>query len=118
MTESSFRRLLLRFALVPVLGLCLLLSVLGIQIHQISLIRAQDSEATATLLQCDRLLQSMIDEETASANSSSPLEIPCSPPTLPGGFRPLQWRAVHPLVADLEKSLSLQESRVNCQHLW
>src|SRR5271166_2491999 len=64
MTESSFRRLLLRFALVPVLGLCLLLSILGFKIHQISLSRAQASEATATLLQCDRLLQSMIDEET------------------------------------------------------
>ena len=66
MTESSFRRLLLRFALVPVLGLCLLLSILGFKIHQISLSRAQASEATATLLQVDRLLQSMIDEETGT----------------------------------------------------
>jgi PAS domain S-box-containing protein len=64
MTESSFRRLLLRFALVPVVGLCLLLAILGFKIHQISLSREQASEATATLLQCDRLLQSMIDEET------------------------------------------------------
>jgi PAS domain S-box-containing protein len=64
MTESSFRRLLLRFALVPVVGLSLLLAVLGFKIHQISLSRVQGSEATATLLQSDRLLQSMIDEET------------------------------------------------------
>ncbi len=64
MTESSFRRLLLRFALVPILGLSLLLAVLGFKIHQISLTRAQASDSTATLLQCDRLLQSMIDEET------------------------------------------------------
>jgi CHASE3 domain sensor protein len=64
MTESSFRRLLLRFALAPVIGLCLLLAVLGFRIHQISLSRAQASAATATLLPTDRLLQSMIDEET------------------------------------------------------
>jgi PAS domain S-box-containing protein len=64
MTESSFRSLLLRFALVPVVGLGLLLAVLGFKIHQISLNRAQGSQATATLLQSHLLLQSMIDEET------------------------------------------------------
>ncbi len=63
MTESLFRRLLLRFALVPALSLCLFLTVLGLRLHFISISRMQVAEATATLLESDHLLQTMIDEE-------------------------------------------------------
>jgi len=64
MTESSFRRLLLRFALVPLVALCAFVGILGLQIHQITLRRVQASQTTAVLLQTNRLLKSMIDEET------------------------------------------------------
>jgi CHASE3 domain sensor protein len=64
MTESSFRRLLLRFALVPLLALCAFVTILGVQISQIVRRRIQASQATTILLQSDRVLKSMIDEET------------------------------------------------------
>jgi PAS domain S-box-containing protein len=63
MTESLFRRLLLRFALVPALSLCLFLAVLGLRLHQISVSRMQVADATATLLESNHLLQTMIDKE-------------------------------------------------------
>jgi PAS domain S-box-containing protein len=64
MTESSFRRLLLRFALVPLFALCAFVAILGVQISQIARRRIQASQATTILLQSDRVLKSMIDEET------------------------------------------------------
>jgi two-component system, sporulation sensor kinase E len=64
MTESLFRRLLLRFALVPILSLCLFLAVLDYRLHLITVSRVQGSNATAMLLQSDLLLQSVTDQET------------------------------------------------------
>jgi len=64
MTETSFRRLLLRFAFVPILSLCAFLAILGIQLRRIAERRFQAAQATSVLLQSSRLLKSMIDEET------------------------------------------------------
>lgn len=64
MTESSFRRLLLRFALVPIFSLCGFVAVLGFKLHEISARRATGSHATGVILQSDLLLESLIDEET------------------------------------------------------
>jgi PAS domain S-box-containing protein len=64
MTETSFRRLLLRFALVPILSLCAFLTVFGIQLRRIAERRFQAAQATSVLLQSNRLLKSMLDEET------------------------------------------------------
>src|SRR5882757_6944626 len=64
MTESLFRRLLLRFALLPVVSLCIFLSILGVRIHQITVNRAQVSRTTSLVLEMTGLLQSMIDEES------------------------------------------------------
>jgi PAS domain S-box-containing protein len=64
MTESSFRKLLLRFALVPVLALAAFVGLLGLQLHEITVRRAEASRATAILLQSEMLQKSMIDEET------------------------------------------------------
>jgi PAS domain S-box-containing protein len=64
MNESSFRLLLLRFALFPVLCLFLFVAAISFQVHRISEERARASQATSTLLQCDRLLNTLVDEET------------------------------------------------------
>jgi PAS domain S-box-containing protein len=64
MTESLFRRLLLRFSLVPFLSLCLFLAVLGFRLHEITVNRTQITQATRILLQSNRLLQNLIDEES------------------------------------------------------
>jgi PAS domain S-box-containing protein len=64
MTESSFRRLLLRFAYIPILSLCGFLAILGLQIREIALRRIEGSKATTVLLQGDRLQTIIIDEET------------------------------------------------------
>src|ERR1700760_761403 len=64
MTESLFRRLLLRFALLPIVSLCLFLAILGLRIHQINVSRSAGAKNTAILLETSGLLQSMIDEET------------------------------------------------------
>jgi PAS domain S-box-containing protein len=64
MTESSFRRLLLRFALIPLIAICGFLAVLGFQLRQIALRRLAGSQATTVLLQSDRLQKSVTDEET------------------------------------------------------
>ena len=63
-TESSFRRLLLRLALFPILSLCVFLTILGIQLRAIEQRRFAGSQATAVLLESDRLEKSAIDEET------------------------------------------------------
>lgn len=64
MTESSFRLLLLRFALIPILCVCGFLSVLGYQLRQVSARRFEGAQATTVLLQSDRLQKSVIDQET------------------------------------------------------
>ena len=64
MTESSFRRLLLRLAYIPILSLLGFLAILGVQLREIALLRFAGSQATTILLQSDRLQKSMIDEET------------------------------------------------------
>ena len=64
MTESSFRRLLLRFVLIPLIAICGFLAVLGFQLREIALRRLAGSQATTVLLQSDRLQKSLIDEET------------------------------------------------------
>jgi PAS domain S-box-containing protein len=64
MTESSFRRLLLRFALIPLIAICGFLAVLGFQLRQVALRRFAGSQATTVLLQSNRLQQSLVDEET------------------------------------------------------
>ena len=64
MTESSFRKLLLRLAYIPILTLCGFLIILGLQIREIALLRIAGSQATTILLQSDRLQKSLNDEET------------------------------------------------------
>jgi PAS domain S-box-containing protein len=63
MTESSFRKLLLRFALVPFFSVCAFLAVLGFEIREIALRRLAGSQSTSILLQGNRLEKSMLDEE-------------------------------------------------------
>jgi hypothetical protein len=50
MTESSFRKLLLRLAYIPILTLCGFLIILGLQIREIALLRIAGSQATTILL--------------------------------------------------------------------
>ncbi len=64
MTESSFRQLLLRFAYVPVVSICGVLIILGIQIGEIETRRVEGTQATYVMLQGDRVLKSALDEET------------------------------------------------------
>jgi PAS domain S-box-containing protein len=64
MTESSFRQLLLRLALIPILSLLGFVAILGVELREIALLRFAGSQATTILLQSDRLQKSMIDEET------------------------------------------------------
>jgi CHASE3 domain sensor protein len=64
MTESSFRKLLLRLACIPILSLLGFLAILGIELREIALLRFTGAQATTVLLQTDNLQKSMIDEET------------------------------------------------------
>jgi PAS domain S-box-containing protein len=64
MTESSFRQLLLRLALIPILSLLGFVAILGVELREVALLRFAGSQATTILLQSDRLQKSMIDEET------------------------------------------------------
>jgi len=64
MKESSFRLLLLRFAMLPIFCVSVLVGVTSLQIHRITEERAQASQATSMILQCDRLLNTLVDEET------------------------------------------------------
>jgi PAS domain S-box-containing protein len=64
MNESSFRLLLLRFALLPIVCVSVLVGVISLQIHRITEERAQASQATLIILQCDHLLNTLVDEET------------------------------------------------------
>jgi PAS domain S-box-containing protein len=64
MTESAFRRSLLRLALIPILSLLAFLAILGLQLRKIARLRLALSQATTILLQSDLVQKSMIDEET------------------------------------------------------
>jgi CHASE3 domain sensor protein len=64
MTESTFRKLLLRLAWIPLLSLTAFLAILGSELRQIASARFAGAEATNLLLQIDSLQKSMIDEET------------------------------------------------------
>lgn len=64
MTESSFRRLVLRLACVPILSLLGFLAILGYELREIALLRVAGAQATTVLLQTDDLQTSMLDEET------------------------------------------------------
>ncbi|MBB5060209.1 PAS domain S-box-containing protein [Granulicella aggregans] len=64
MTESAFRRYLLRLALVPIVSLLVFVAILGVQLREISRVRTALTEATTILLQSDDVEKSMIDEET------------------------------------------------------
>jgi CHASE3 domain sensor protein len=64
MTESSFRKLVLRLACIPILSLLALLAVLGVELREIALLRFAGAHATTLLLQADDLEKSMIDEGT------------------------------------------------------
>jgi PAS domain S-box-containing protein len=64
MTKSQFRLLLLRFALLPLLALCVFVALIRWQVQQITTARAEGSKATSAILQSNRLLNSLVDEET------------------------------------------------------
>jgi PAS domain S-box-containing protein len=64
MTELSFRKLLLRFAALPVLCCCIFLVIIGLEIRSIANHRLIGAQATAILLQSDIVQQSLTDEET------------------------------------------------------
>ncbi len=64
MTESSFRRLLLRFALLPTFSFCVFLALLGYEIHEIYILRIAGAQATTALLDSYQLQKSIVDEET------------------------------------------------------
>ena len=64
MNQSSFRLLLLRFAMLPVLCVALLVGVISLQIHRITAERTQASQATLIVLACDQLLNSLEDGGT------------------------------------------------------
>ena len=64
MTELSFRKLLLRFAALPVLCCCAFLIIIGLEIRSIAEYRLIGAQATSILLQSDIVQQSLTDEET------------------------------------------------------
>src|SRR3984957_2578594 len=64
MTESSFRQLLLRLALIPIFSLLAVLAIFGVELREVALLRFAGAQATTILLQTDRLEKSMIDQET------------------------------------------------------
>src|ERR1700722_1132745 len=64
MTESSFRQLLLRLALIPIFSLLAVLAIFGVELREIALLRFAGAQATTILLQTDSLQKSMIDQET------------------------------------------------------
>ena len=64
MTELSFRRLLLRFALAPILCVCGFLIIVALQLRLISIHRLAGAQATSVLLQSHVLQNTLVDEET------------------------------------------------------
>lgn len=63
MTESSFRKLVLRLGCIPILSLLIFLANLGVELKEIASLRFAGAQATTLLLQTDDLQKSMIDEE-------------------------------------------------------
>ncbi len=79
MTELSFRKLLLRFAALPVLCCCVFLVVIGLEIRSIAEHRVIGSQATSILLQSHLFQKTLTDEETGlrgyvASNDSSLLQ--------------------------------------------
>jgi PAS domain S-box-containing protein len=64
MTEISFRKLLLRFAALPLLCCCAFLAIIGVELRSIAASRLVGAQATSILLQSNLLQKSLIDEET------------------------------------------------------
>ena len=64
MTELSFRKLLLRFAALPVLCCCAFLVIIGLEIRSIAVSRLVGAQATSILLQSNLIQKSLMDEET------------------------------------------------------
>lgn len=64
MNPSSFRLVLLRFALLPIFCVCLFVGVLSWQFHAVDVLRARTTQATTLAIGSDRLLNSLVDEET------------------------------------------------------
>ena len=64
MTESAFRRSLLRLTLVPILSLLAFVAILGVELREIALLRIAGAQATTILLQTYRVQKSLLDEET------------------------------------------------------
>lgn len=64
MNPLSFRLLLLRFALLPILCVCIFVGILSWQFHELELLRAQTTRATTLTIGSDRLLNTLVDEET------------------------------------------------------
>ena len=62
MTESSFRKLLLRLTCIPLLSLLGFLAILGIELREIAISRLTGAQATTILLQTGNLEKSMIDQ--------------------------------------------------------
>ena len=64
MTESAFRRSLLRLALVPILSLLAFVAILGVELREIAILRIAGAQATTILLQTYQVQKSLLDEET------------------------------------------------------
>jgi PAS domain S-box-containing protein len=63
-TESLFRRLLLRFALLPILCFCVFFGIVGYIFHKVYVWRLTGAEATSVLLQSEKLKTTALDQET------------------------------------------------------
>ena len=64
MTSAQFRLLLLRFALLPLVFLGAFVALISLQVQQITTLRERTAQATTIILQCQHLLNSLMDEET------------------------------------------------------
>jgi PAS domain S-box-containing protein len=64
MTELFFRKLLLRFAALPILCCCVFLAIIGFEIRSIAVSRLVGAQATSILLQSNLIQKSLTDEET------------------------------------------------------
>lgn len=64
MTEILFRRLLLRFAVLPILCFCNFFGIVGFFFRQIYVWRLTGAEATSVLLQSEKLQKTALDQET------------------------------------------------------
>lgn len=65
MNQSALRLLLLRFALMPILIMCAFVGLISWQLEKTNQLRALATRTTSTLFQCDKILNSLVDEETS-----------------------------------------------------